>query len=116
MLHSSEVLYSHFLPVDGSSPSAVSIPLNFRSILFLRSLSEPGAAKGSVTLSNHLAVKDHAFQLFGAAAFCLLLAILVAHLSLFGGAFFLSATAFGYLRKAKGNATYEPPAEQTGSR
>src|SRR5437762_9865105 len=114
MLHSSEVLYSHFLPVDGSSPSAVSIPLNLRSILFLRALSEPGAAKGSVTLSNHLAVKDHAFQLFGAAAFCLLLGILVAHLALLGGAFFLSATALGYLRKAKGKATCGPPAEPAG--
>ncbi len=75
--------------------TAVSIPLNLRSILFLRALSQPGAAKGSVTLSNQLAVKDQSFQLFGAAAFCLLLGILMAHLALFGGAFFISATAFG---------------------
>ena len=90
--------------------TAVSIPLNLRSILFLRALSQPGAAKGSVTLSSHLAVKDQAFELFGAAAFCLLLGIIFAHLALFGGAFFLSATAFGYLRKAKGKTTNEPPA------
>ena len=95
--------------------TAVSIPLNLRSILFLRALSQPGAAKGSLTQSNHLAVKDHAFQLFGAAAFCLLLGILLAHLALFGGAFFLSATAFGYLRKATGKITYGPPAEPAGS-
>ena len=85
--------------------TAVSIHLNLRSLLFLRALSEPGAAKGSVTLSNSLAVKDHAFQLFGAAAFCLLLGIVLAQLALLGGAFFLSATALGYLRKAKGKAT-----------
>ena len=96
--------------------TAVSIPLNLRSILFLRALVEPGAAEGSVTLSNHLAAKDHAFQLFGATAFCLLLGILVAHLALFGGAFFLSATAFGYLRKSKGKANYGPPAEPAGQR
>ena len=95
--------------------SAVSISLNLRSILFLRALSQPGAARGSVTLSNHLAVKDLAFQLFGAAAFCLILGILLAHSALFGGAFFLSATAFGYLRRATGKATNEPPALPTGS-
>ncbi|HXT42000.1 MAG TPA: hypothetical protein VN887_18470 [Candidatus Angelobacter sp.] len=90
--------------------TAISIPLNLRSILFLKALSKPGAAKGSVTLSNRLAVKDCAFKLFGAAAFCLLLGILMAHLAFFGAAFFLSATAFGYLRKAEGKATNEPPA------
>lgn len=81
----------------------------------LRALSEPGAAKGSLTLSNHLAVKDHAFHLFGAASFCLLLGILVADVAFFGAAFFLSGTALGYLRKAKGKATYGPPAEPAGS-
>src|SRR6266496_3846211 len=95
--------------------SAVSISLNLRSILFLRSLSQPGAARGSVTFSNHLAVKDLAFQLFGAAAFCLILGILLAHLALFGGAFFLLATAFGYLRRTTGKTTNEPPALPTGS-
>ena len=88
--------------------AAVSITLNLRSILFLRALSQPGAAKGSVTLSNHSAVKDLAFQFFGAAAFCLFLGILLAHLALLGGAFFLSATAFGYLRKAKEKTFHEP--------
>ena len=95
--------------------TAVSISLNLRSILFLRALSEPDAAKGSVTLSDSLAVKDHAFHLFGVAVFCLLVGMLVAHLALFGAAFILSATAFGYLRKAKAKATYEPPTEQSGS-
>ena len=85
--------------------TAVSISLNLRSILFLRALSEPDAAKGSVMLSNSLAVKDHAFHLFGVAVFCLLVGMLVAHLALFGAALILSATAFGYLRKAKAKAT-----------
>jgi hypothetical protein len=81
--------------------AAVSIPLQLQSYFFLRALSKPGAAKGSVTLSGPLVIKRQAFQLFGFAAFCLLLGILLAHLALFGGALFLSATAFGYLRKTR---------------
>jgi hypothetical protein len=84
--------------------TAVSIPLTLRKIFYLRALSQPGAAEGSVTLSSQLAVKDAAFQLFGIAAFCLLLGIVFAHLALLGGALYISATAFGYFRKAKGKA------------
>jgi hypothetical protein len=54
-----------------------------------------------VILSNRLAVKDAAFKLLGMASFCLLLGLLVAHLALLGGAFFMSATAIGYLRKLR---------------
>ncbi len=87
----------------------VSIPLNLRSVLFLRALSKPGAAQGSVTLSNYLAVKDLAFQLFGVAAFCLLLGVILAHLALLGGAFFLTATSLGYLKKTKPDVSLQPP-------
>ena len=94
--------------------TAASIPLSFRSVLFLRALSQPGAATGSVTLSSHVAVKDQAFQVFGAATFCLLLGVCFAHLALFGGAFLLLATAFGYLRKANGKTADEPPGPNAG--
>jgi len=81
--------------------TAASIPMNLRSILFFRALTRPDAASGSVTLSNRFAVKDAAFKLLESAVFCLLLGIVTAHLALLGGAFFLSATAIGYLRKSK---------------
>jgi hypothetical protein len=81
--------------------AAVSISLQMRSYFFLRALSRPDAAKGSVTLSARLVIKQQAFHLFGLAALCLLLGILLAHLALFGGALFISATAYGYLRKTR---------------
>lgn len=80
--------------------TAVSIPLNLRSILFLRALSQPNAATGSVTLSNRLVVKRAASDLFAMAAFCLILGVVFAQLALLGAAFFLAATATGYLRKS----------------
>jgi Na+/pantothenate symporter len=81
--------------------TAVSIPLNLRNLLFLRELSRPDAATGSVSLSSRLAVQDAAFKLLGMASFCLLLGLVLAHLALLGGALFMSATAIGYLRKPK---------------
>lgn len=81
--------------------TAVSIPLQVRNYFFLRALSGPSAAKGSVTLSGPLVIKQQAFHLFGLAVLCLLLGILLAHLALFGGALFISSTAYGYLRKTK---------------
>jgi len=81
--------------------TAASIPINLRSILFFRALTRPDAATGSVTLSNRLAVKDAGFKLLELAVFCLLLGLVTAHLAILGGAFFMSATAIGYLRKSK---------------
>jgi len=82
--------------------TTASLAFMLRSIFFYRTLSQPGAAEGSVKLSKGLAIKDKAYQVFGMSAFCLILGILLAQLALLGGALFLSATAFGYLRKAKG--------------
>jgi hypothetical protein len=81
--------------------TAVSIPMNLRIILLYRALSRPGAATGEVTFSKELIVQNLAFQLFEVATFCLLVAIVTAHLALFGGAFFLAVTGVGYLRKGK---------------
>jgi hypothetical protein len=60
-----------------------------------------------VKFSSRLADKDRAYQLFGKAVFCLILGIILANLALLGGALILSATAFGYLRKAKGKFTID---------
>ena len=81
--------------------SAVSIPINLHGILFSRALSRPDAVEGSVRLAATLVVKAQAFELLGAAVFCLVLGALLAHLALLGGALFISATAFGYLGKSK---------------
>jgi hypothetical protein len=80
--------------------TAVSLGFNLRSVLFLRAIAEPGAANGAVSISPSLAVRDFAFQLFGAATFCLCLGILLAHLALLGGALFIAATGVGHLRRA----------------
>jgi hypothetical protein len=42
--------------------TAVSIPINLRSILFLQALSRSGAATGSLILSNRLGAEDAAFK------------------------------------------------------
>jgi hypothetical protein len=81
--------------------TAVSIPITLRRILFQRGLSVSGAASGSVTLSYHFAVESLAFELFGAAVFVLILGVVLSHLALLGGAFFIGATAFGYIRKTR---------------
>ncbi len=81
--------------------TAVSIPITLRRILFQRGLLTAGAASGSVTLSCDFALESLAFELFGAAVFVLILGICLAHLALLGGAFFIGATAFGYIRKTR---------------
>ena len=81
--------------------TAVSIAVNLRSILFLTALASPGAAEGALVLSTGLSVRDAAFQLFGMAAMCFCLGMLLAHLALLGGAFFMTATGVGYLRKSR---------------
>lgn len=81
--------------------TAVSIPIALRRILFQRALSDPEAASGSVTLSYDLAIESLAFELFGAAVFVLILGVCLSHLALLGGAFFIGATAFGYIRKTR---------------
>jgi hypothetical protein len=86
--------------------TAVSIPITLRRILFQRGLLASGAASGSVTLSYDFAIESLAFELFGAAVFVLILGVCLSHLALLGGAFFIGATAFGYIRKTR---RPEPP-------
>lgn len=100
--------------------ATAAVAINLRSVLFLRAISRPGAAEGSVTFSSPLSVRNRAFHLFGAAALCFLLGVLLAHLALLGGALFLSATAVGYLRKltrrANGEAVAAPWQSQEAPR
>jgi len=84
--------------------ASVSLAFNVRSILFLRALAAPGAATGSVRFTSQLSVRDTAFQIFVGAIICLVTGLLTAHLALFGGALFMAATGFGYLRKAEQKA------------
>ena len=80
--------------------TAASIGLNLRSALFLRAITEPSAASGTINLSARLALRDSSFQLFGVAALVLALGVLLAQLALLGGALFTAATGLGYLRRA----------------
>lgn len=89
--------------------SALSVAINLRSLFFSKAIAKPDAAKGSVTLSEYLIVKDAAYQLFGGAVFCLILGVFTAHLALMGGALFLTATGFGYLRKVRRSVTDVQP-------
>ncbi len=89
-----------FLAGGWVTVTAVSFALNLRSTLYLAALAKPDTAEGSLKLSNRLVVRNHAFQLLGAAALCFSLGVLIAHLALLGGALFLAAASIGYLRKA----------------
>jgi hypothetical protein len=87
--------------------TTASVGLMIRSSLYLRALSQAGAAAGAIKLSNYLANSDKAYQIFGTATFCLMLGLLLANLALLGGALFSFATAIGYLRRAKGKFIIE---------
>ena len=92
-----------FLAGGWTVTTAVSIPLTLRRVLFHRALVSPGAASGSVTLSNQLAVEGVAFEILAIGAWVAILGIFLAHLALLGGGVFICATGLGYLRKV--NAT-----------
>ena len=94
-----QVLFGTVL-IGAVSFLGASIGLNLRSALFLRAITEPSAASGTINLSARLALRDSSFQLFGVAALVLALGVLLAQLALLGGALFTAATGLGYLRRA----------------
>jgi hypothetical protein len=77
------------------------LSLNVQSVFFARSISEPGAATGAVTLSTPLALKQVSQRLSASALACLLLGLALAHLALLGGALLLASHAAGYSRRAQ---------------
>jgi hypothetical protein len=79
----------------------ISLPNILMGFLTYKAYSQPGAMQGSVKMSERLTIMRAAFQTFGMALACLLLGIFLAHLALLGGAFVLTATAVGYLRRLR---------------
>jgi hypothetical protein len=83
--------------------TGVAATSNLRSVLLFRELGRRDAATGSLALSAQAAIREQAAQLAAAVVFCLVVALLVPHVSLLGGAFFLAALAAGYVRRARGS-------------
>jgi len=76
------------------------LALNVQALLSASALRHTGAGEGTLKLSNAYAYRQLGSRLFGAAAACALLGILLAHLALFGGALLCASTATGYYRRA----------------
>jgi hypothetical protein len=81
--------------------SAFGLGLTAQGLLTARAMARPNAVSGSVTFSKASAFRHMAHRAGGAALACLLTGLVLAHLALLGGAFFLASTASGYLRKAR---------------
>jgi len=75
--------------------------LNVQGLWSGRALSRSDAATGALTFSTAYAFRHMAYRLGAAGLACALIGLATAHLALLGGAFFLGATAGGYLRRAK---------------
>jgi len=63
--------------------------MNLQSLLTSRAAKRPGAATGSLNLSDSYAIRQLTLRLATGATVCAILGALLAHLSLWGGAFFL---------------------------
>jgi len=74
--------------------------LNVQALLSAHAIARPGASEGSLKVSSSYAYRQMAARLYGVAMVCCMLGLLVAHLTLLGGAFFSVATASGYMRRA----------------
>lgn len=80
---------------------AWSTSCNLRALLFLRALSRPDAASGSLAFSGAQVLRGQAAEFAAGALYCFVAGLLMAHLSLLGGALILGATGMGYVRKAQ---------------
>jgi hypothetical protein len=92
--------FAVFLAGGWTLASCASLASNIQGMLYIRALTRPGAAEGTLSLSNPLVIREVAFYFFGLAVFCLIAGLLTAHLALLGGAVYIAASGFGYLRKA----------------
>jgi hypothetical protein len=75
--------------------------LNVHSLLSITAMARANAVEGQLKLSVAFSFRQVAQRLIGAAVTCVLLALLLAHLALLGGAVLLGATAAGHLRRAR---------------
>lgn len=71
------------------------LALNLQGLLSARALARPNAATGKLTFSTSSAFRHTAHRLLGGACASLVVGLVVAHLALLGGAFFLASMAIG---------------------
>ncbi|MDB5806278.1 MAG: hypothetical protein JWN73_3600 [Betaproteobacteria bacterium] len=81
--------------------TCASLVVNLQGYLYVRAMTRQSAAAGSLTITKALVYRENAFSFFAFATFCLVAGLLLPHLALLGGALFIGATAFGYLRRAR---------------
>ena len=77
------------------------LALNLQGLLSARALARPNATTGALTFSTASAFRHMAHRLVGGACASLIAGLVVAHLALLGGAFFLASMAIGYRRRAE---------------
>jgi len=80
---------------------AYMLALNLQGLLSARALAQPNAATGTLTFSTASAFRHMAHRAAGGAFASFVVGLLLAHLALLGGAFFLASTAAGCLRRAR---------------
>ena len=80
---------------------SVTLAANLRGFLWVKTIAINGAIDGKLTVSAYANLSDQANTCFAGAALCLFVGIVVAQLSLFGGAFILAATGAGCWRQAR---------------
>jgi hypothetical protein len=77
------------------------LALNLQGLLSARAIALPRAVDGALTFSTAAAFRQMAHRATGAAVVSLIVGLALAHLALLGGAFFLSAFANGFRRRAR---------------
>ena len=80
--------------------TAVMLATNLYSWRFYRDLKPP-LSVGTITLSNRFVVRSQSYGLWSAAALCLCVGLLIAHLAFLGAAYFLGCDGLGFLLKSK---------------
>jgi hypothetical protein len=85
--------------------AACTLSVNAQALLTARAMARPDAAKGFLTFTTPLALRQAAHRFAGAALTCLVIGFALAHLALLGGTLLLSSAALGYLRRARNQPT-----------
>lgn len=80
---------------------ALAIGLNLQGLLSARDLARPNVATGLLSFSTEGALRRMAHRTIGVALTALVAGLLLAHMALLGGAFFLFPLAMGYRRRAR---------------
>lgn len=80
---------------------AFTFGLNVQSYLSAVAMTRENAVTGQLKFSTAFSYGQSAHRLLGSAVVCLLLALVLCHLALLGGAFLLGSTSAGYFRRVR---------------